>query len=964
MADSLLLENFKKWSILQNNTYLPEEESRGYRESSTRNGEKNIEILLGTEFIPLYNMNGVISEAENWFASLPLHTANCLIVLGIGLGSYYQAAKKWLKENPKRRIIFLEPRYSMIQCFFSTELASEFLEDSQAWLFHLPFGAPEEITVYGLISNNFYFMEMEFSSLRLYSELYNKEFSKLKNALKFILDSERKKNQEYANSAVPFFSNFFTNVPRLADAYSGNLLFEKFKDSPAIITGAGPSLDLNIDALKQLKEHAIIFAGGTAMNALNAKFFLPHFGMGIDPNTSQFSRVLANDAFEVPFFYISRMNYEALSVVEGDLLYLAKDSHFTISKWMEDKLKIPGKATGGGVNVINYTLNVAEKLGCNPLIVVGVDLSYKQDKSYAENIRAHALHDPKKYYKTKAEQDEIIPIKDINGNTVLTLWKWINESSWYTTFAKKHPEVKIINSTEGGIGFGEIENKPLKEVAEEYLKESIDYMTLIAGEIQNAAMPEPIDTDQIDRLLYELKARLQNIIEMCKRAKNVPLTAKNYFLPDDLKEEIKDILPEFDQFVSTAFFCEWRRAELDIYLGREEGAKKIEKLYIARLDFLIKTAESILKTMEFGFKFPRDIPSLSYVKEYKPLKEEAYSFADNRLMIVDEEISLSYTEVTAKELTVKELHYDTGELKWRAYFNSRNQIHGPSTFYAQDGKVLAQSWFIDGRREGKMIIYYSSGSLQSVRRFVDNNKHGIQEYYYPHGLPKAVNQYVNGRLEGEQLFFYKNSKTKRKLHYRKGLRNGKEEIWSVSGEILAEAEFRDGKPIGKAVKWFSNGKLASEIVYNENSEIVSNKRWSIDGSLIEQEETGIFNIMTAQIDQLTKNLDIIFHQLEVLAPLFGAEHAVFKEKFENLSAQLTKLKELSDLIGSETEKHKEEFAGSEPLWATEENKKMLMKIVGMLNKQLKEEMQKIFKFIETKKEIIEKEQNKEKDEQQ
>ena len=39
---------------------------------------------------------------------------------------------------------------------------------------------------------------------------------------------------------------------------------------------------------------------------------------------------------------------------------------------------------------------------------------------------------------------------DIHGNPVYTLWKWITEAKWISDFAENHPELTILNATEGG----------------------------------------------------------------------------------------------------------------------------------------------------------------------------------------------------------------------------------------------------------------------------------------------------------------------------------------------------------------------------------------------------------------------------------------------------------------------------------------------------------------------------------
>ena len=116
--------------------------------------------------------------------------------------------------------------------------------------------------------------------------------------------------------------------------------------------------------------------------------------------------------------------------------------------------------------------------------------------------------------------------KDIYGKPILTLWKWIAEGDWLSAFSKQHPEVQLINATEGGIGFPDIPNMPFQKVIGEYLEKSYDLVGLVHGEIQRAAMP------QVTReKMKEVTLALQESLEKCIQQIDI--------LRDELKQESK-----------------------------------------------------------------------------------------------------------------------------------------------------------------------------------------------------------------------------------------------------------------------------------------------------------------------------------------------------------------------------------------------------------------------------------------
>ena len=66
-----------------------------------------------------------------------------------------------------------------------------------------------------------------------------------------------------------YIINPFKNMAVMKKSYLSSELNSVIpKDIPVIIVSAGPSLDRNIDVLKQVKGHALIFAVDTAIKYL------------------------------------------------------------------------------------------------------------------------------------------------------------------------------------------------------------------------------------------------------------------------------------------------------------------------------------------------------------------------------------------------------------------------------------------------------------------------------------------------------------------------------------------------------------------------------------------------------------------------------------------------------------------------------------------------------------------------
>jgi hypothetical protein len=197
----------------------------------------------------------------------------------------------------------------------------------------------------------------------------------------------------------------------------GRELQGEFKDIPAIVVGAGPSLKKNGDLLRTFENKALILAGGSALNLLKTK---PHFAASIDkqaPN-KQFKK---HPYFDVPFCYQARMNRENFSLVRSERLLFPDGSSPAIN-WLQNDEAL----FDGGWTVGNFLTAFAVLLGCNPIIFVGMDLCQENRETQKD---------------------------------------WLMAKVWTEQFAKKHSDREWINATEGGLGFGEaMVAKKLEEV--------------------------------------------------------------------------------------------------------------------------------------------------------------------------------------------------------------------------------------------------------------------------------------------------------------------------------------------------------------------------------------------------------------------------------------------------------------------------------------------------------------------
>lgn len=539
-------------------------------------------------------------EAKAWAQSLPLDGNDFLVVFGIGLGYGYFALQEWLSKAKNRRVIFLEDDLRVLLHFLESENGRRLLDDPQVQISYIE-DSEEGGQLLQSLAWGAFDQKMAISALPFYETARKKTYEEIKSRLLFESSDIHLVLDEYMTYGVSFFRNFWKNLFLLPGSYAANKLHGAFRNIPAIVVGAGPSLAKHLEQIKELKDSCLIFAGGSSVNALLDAGIRPHFGAGIDPNPTQYLRFRQSLAFGVPFFFRNRLLHESLALVTGPRLYLKGGDGYNISDWFEKKLRVPGRILGGGHSIANFIIEIAAALGCNPIILVGYDLAYgKELELYAPGVE---LGQPTKKKESYEPHDEPVKWPSEYGNKVHTAWKWLVEAKWIEDFARGNRKVKVINATEGGLGIKNIPHLSLKDAVKKYVTLPRDLESLVHTAIQEGGtISQNLDTlfkgcAQMYDSLEKVKGYLDELASIVSagREKSDPMACledpETILLDAKLKQEVaySYILEVFDRMRIKFEYYKLQFASHPKV--KERDLKKFENdLLMERLKFLKETA--------------------------------------------------------------------------------------------------------------------------------------------------------------------------------------------------------------------------------------------------------------------------------------------------------------------------------------------------------------------------------------
>lgn len=870
-------------------------------------------------------------EMDAWCEKLDFHAFKLLYVYGLNKALPYAALKAWCREEG-HTLVILEDDLEAIAYFLKSEEAEELLNDKNAWLFYLDPSRRALAEITKLFTN------VPYTVATIHAEEQKlKTVEELKSQIAFFYNLHTSQLGEFSNYSVVFFNNYFRNLFSLPENYFANALHDQFKGVPAIICGAGPSLGKNIETLKELKDRALIIAGGSSINALNGMNMTPHLGSGIDPNEEQISRIIANTSFEIPFLFRGRIHHKALELISSDKVYVSGSIGYNIAKYFESELHLEGKDVEEGCNVINFSLALAAAMGCNPIILVGVDLAYSEDQTYAPGMVNHPIH---KQFRSKIYAEELIFRSDIHGKPVPTLWKWVTESLWFSTFAEQNPTLKIINATEGGLGFAGIPNIPLKEVASEMLSESHAIGCRLFGDLQRARIPSEVTFEKVYHSLEKLSAHhahiqkvlqehAEELVEM-QRSFEETLTEQESTasfstlytelkhsldskLMNKIKEEVsyKYLLENFNRAYDLFNAKKYVRLEIDLHLfSHKEWVRQLLQLEIDRAFYLMKTAsvnDFLLKELlkEKNVENEPNTPQPDSEALLEPLKVEhcLYRFENNRIIMEDPECNLNISEEFIPEDPAGKIRLvdKEGNLKFESY-RKEGKLHGPSRAYSPKGALLAEAWYLNGLQEGKSFHYHPSGVLYSIQNFKNGYQQGKQDYFYENQKPRLlITHYEHGVLDGDVFIFHTNGTMARKVHFSAGKHDGADLMWYANGIPFVEAYFNQNRPSGIARMWHANGQLAQQTLYDENFEMISTSHWdeAANPILSNVPTKDFFQDVAASTQQLTTTLTVLFKELATLSPLLtGMQGTALSENETPIDDDLKAIAENLNFIGA------------------------------------------------------------------
>lgn len=253
--------------------------------------------------------------------------------------------------------------------------------------------------------------------------------------------------------AGSFIENTLMNKDYIKESYDIRQHKDHFKNVPAVVVSAGPSLKKNISHLIDFK--GLIFVVGRSLDAVLKQGVYPHFIATIDPQSMTYDTFMGNAGTSIPLIATTSAQPKIIQETKGPIYFISDQEEMILGQSVE-YLQMGG-------SVATLCISAAQYMGCSPIIMIGQDLAYTGMKFYDEDCTIEGENTT-----INSEGQGYKLIKGYDGTPVYTEPNLISYKVWIERFIRNNPSTKFINATEGGALIEGAINLPFKEVISQY----------------------------------------------------------------------------------------------------------------------------------------------------------------------------------------------------------------------------------------------------------------------------------------------------------------------------------------------------------------------------------------------------------------------------------------------------------------------------------------------------------------
>lgn len=309
-------------------------------------------------------------------------------------------------------------------------------------------------------------------------------------------------------------TNNYQNVDACITCNSIDEIRGKYKGIPGIVVASGPSLDKNIDLLKEAEGNAVIIACDASYQQCIKRGVKPDAIASIERDIPTYNFFYKGKKFDDDLVFVGPglVWPDILEEFPGKKILMSKNPDGADGWWMRhfDNVKFEVM----GFSCANVAHAVLEAAGCDPIILIGQDLAYTDDKQHSEE--AHAVFGSDNQI---VSEGSYIWTEDIYGNQVKTS-KTFNLFREYFERKTELGMHTLIDATEGGAKIQGSKIMSFREAIDQYCTKPKD--KAIYEYLKDIPWDDEIAIEKYDEIIKSCKELIRLIEQLeCQMREHV-----------------------------------------------------------------------------------------------------------------------------------------------------------------------------------------------------------------------------------------------------------------------------------------------------------------------------------------------------------------------------------------------------------------------------------------------------------
>jgi len=432
------------------------------------------------------------AEAAQWADSFDLSGDRAIVVLGFGMGYYAEEILNRISDDSF--VLFVERDVNIFREAMKHRDLQHIFDSSKSF-----FAVGSDPMRVRMMFRSLYDPRKEplplvvdhMPSKILFPEFYAPLPEKIRDDFLWLVKHIR----TVVSLSPMWHTNSLNNLPIAVESPGVLPLQGLFRGRPAIVVAAGPSLNKNCHWIRKAEGKALIIAVGTALKPLEKHGIRPHFAVTVDGSYKTFPQFEGVD-LEGIHLVANLSAYPKVVEAFPDRCFMW-DTANPLIEWLSEINGERGTIAAGGTVAI-AAMDVAALCGCDPIITVGLDMSFteKGRTHAADTIHGNCKVTIDGLRRVPGNYTESVPTNNIFYTYLRSVERYVHD----------HANTTFINATAGGARIDGMEVMPIENAIKAHCKVPLNARATIA-DAWHEGRPKDVESvlEQLSRILGDFR---------------------------------------------------------------------------------------------------------------------------------------------------------------------------------------------------------------------------------------------------------------------------------------------------------------------------------------------------------------------------------------------------------------------------------------------------------------------------